>query len=68
MVPMLQNVTSIIYFNKGAFPSEVTLIMSKKNYNIGPRTNGFLTGCLLTILKDYTNSPFIEELPKYVST
>ncbi len=27
------------------------------------RTNGFLTGCLLTILKD---SPYVEELPKSV--
>ena len=28
------------------------------------KTNGFMTGCLLTALKDYSSSPFIEELPK----
>ncbi len=28
------------------------------------RTNGFMTGCLLTVLKDYSTAPYIEELPK----
>jgi hypothetical protein len=32
------------------------------------RTNGFLTGCLLNILKDYTATPLIEEIPKYDTT